>query len=192
MKGYVYITGQGADPGLRDNLNDPIFSRVPTLGACMPNIRRFVERGDWIFVVSGKTPQVQQYVVGGLRVAEKIDALAAYRRFPQNRLAVGEDGSKSGNIICNENGEQDPLDDHSQDTFERRLENYIVGDQSVVLTTEQQVQRGREQTLGKLSEILQRPRRNRVIDVMGRMSKLSEPQVRDMLDWLEGIRADAR
>lgn len=189
MKGYIYITGQGADPALRNNLNDPIFARIPTLGACMPNIRRVVGRGDWIFVVSGKTPHVQQYVVGGLRVSEKINALAALDRFPDNKLSRDGDGKIWGNIICDENGNQDALDHHPKDTFEQRLENYIVGDRSVVLSTADEVELGRLQTLEKLSEILGKPRRNRVIDVMGRMSKFSEPQVLDMLDWLEGIKS---
>jgi hypothetical protein len=92
MKGYIYITGNGADPALRDNLNDPLFSKIPTLGACMPNIRRLVTRGDFIFVVSGRTPAVQQYVVGGFRVEERISALAAYDRFPENRLSLDHDG----------------------------------------------------------------------------------------------------
>lgn len=192
MKGYIYITGAGADPALRNNLNDPIFSKVPTLGACMPNIRRFVTKGDWIFVVSGKSAQVQQYVVGGLRVSEKISALAALDRYPENALSKDKDGKVWGNIICDEDGHPSALDHHPRDTFEARLENYIVGDSSVVLASPNEVERGRTETLGKLADILGKPRRNRVIDVMGRMSKLSAPQVQDMLNWLEGIRADRR
>lgn len=35
MKGYVYITGTGADPAGLDNISDPLFGEMPTLGACM-------------------------------------------------------------------------------------------------------------------------------------------------------------
>ena len=186
MKGYIYISGGGADPEVHDNLNDPLFSKVPTLGACMPNIRRLVEEGDYVFVVSGKTVGVQQYVVGGFKVAEKISALAAYERFPENRLYVDDNGIKRGNIIVLPDGSQHPDDDHDSATFQNRIENYLVGVDPVALETPQEVERGRRQTLEKLSSILGRPRGNRVIDVMGRWAKLSEPQVKELLAWLHG------
>lgn len=191
MKGYIYITGTGTDPAIRNNLNDPILYRKPTLGACMPNIRRLVTKGDYIFVVSGKVPGAQQYVVGGMRVAEKIDALTAYRRFPEYRLAVDADGHLQGNIAVDGAGAKHPLDHHSLDGFERRIQNYIVGADPVVLHTPQEVASGRAQTLDRLSTILQRPKANRVIDVMSRWAKMDEGQVKQMLDWLNGVKGAA-
>lgn len=190
MKGYVYITGDGADPNAGKRLGDPLFTRTPTLGACMPNIRRVVRPGDWIFVVSSKIPAVQQYVVGGLQVKDRIDALAAYRRFPENRLRRETDGTISGNVIVTADGSQHPLDHHSPDTFENRIKNFIVGSEAVSLQTDREVALGRDQTLPKLSELLGK-RGNRVIDVMSRWSKLDEQQVKSMLDWLQGIKATA-
>jgi hypothetical protein len=190
VKGYVYITGDGADPNAGNPLGDPLFSRTPTLGACMPNIRRFVETGDWIFVVSSKIPAFQQYVVGGLRVKERIDALAAYRRFPENRLRKEADGTVSGNVIVTAAGKQHPLDHHSPDTFENRIKNFIVGSEAVALETDREVMIGRDQTLPKLSSLLGK-RGNRIIDVMGRLSKLDEQQVKTMIDWLQGIKVTA-
>jgi hypothetical protein len=191
MKGYVYISGTGTDPGARKNMNDPIlFSKTPTLGACMPNIRRVVLPGDFIFVVSGKVPAIQQYVVGGMQVVERIDALAAYERFPENRLQTGPTGLLEGNIIVDADGNQHPLDRHNPETFEARIQNFIVGTNPVALETEREVAKGREQTLPKLSELLGK-RGNRVIDVMSRLAKLNENQVQDMLSWLQGIKASA-
>ena len=190
MKGYIYITGTGADPAARQNLNDPLFMRIPTLGGCMPNIRRLVERGDFIFVVSGKVPGIQQYVVGGLRVAEKITALAAYERFPENRLSLDPNGQLQGNVIVNELGHKHPLDGHKASTFADRVKNFIVGDQSISLKTPREVELGREQSLPKISEILNR-RGNRLIDVVSRWSKLDERQVGQVVDWLKGIKAEA-
>jgi hypothetical protein len=190
MKGYVYITSSGTDPALRGNLNDPLFTKVPTLGACMPNVRRFVTKGDWIFVISGKVAGVEQYVVGGLQVAEKIDALAAYNRFPDNRLTMGPGGLVMGNVIVRPDGTQHPLDSHQAKTFQNRVKNFVVGSHAIALSTPQEVELGRQQTLGKIGDILGRQRgANRVIDAMGRMSKLDEPQVTRMLDWLSGIKA---
>ena len=92
MKGYIYSMFAGADPGKGWVLTDPIFQPKPTLGACVTNIRRLVVPGDYIFVVSGRIPDVRQYVVGGFRVEQKIDALAAYKQFPENRLRESERG----------------------------------------------------------------------------------------------------
>lgn len=189
MKGYIYITGQGVDPGLRGSMNDPLFRRTPTLGACMPNIRRLVQKGDYIFVVSGKTPGVQQYVVGGFEVDKKIGALAAYEQFPENRLHLDDDGVLQGNIIVHSDGRQHPLDRHDPLTFEKRIENYIIGRKPISLETPAEIELGRRQTLEKLSSILQRPRGNRVIDVMARWAKMNDVQVKEMLDWLSGIKA---
>lgn len=191
VKGYIYITGQGADPAARQNLNDPLlFTKTPTLGACMPNIRRVVQLGDYIFAVSGKVSAIQQYVIGGMRVAEKIDALAAYRRFPDNRLHHNADGRVWGNVIVTPHGKQHPLDHHQAETFEQRVKNFIVGAEPVVLESEREVELGRSQSLEKLSSVLGK-RGNRVIDVMSRWAKLDEDQVKNLLAWLRGIKTTA-
>lgn len=189
MKGYIYISGTGTDPGARKNMNDPIlFSKTPTLGACMPNIRRLVLPGDFIFVVSGMVPAVQQYVVGGMEVAERIDALAAYKRFPENHLRIGDSGLLEGNVIIDARGNQHSLDNHESNTFEERIKNFIVGTNPIALETDREVSAGREQTLPKLSELLGK-RGNRVVDVMSRWAKLDQAQVQDMVSWLQGIKS---
>jgi hypothetical protein len=189
MSGYIYITGHGADPALDEHINDPLFTDVPTLGACMPNIRRAVSLGDWIFVISGKRPIVQQYIVGGLRVAEKIDALAALERFPQNRLRILNNGKLAGNIIVDEKGNRSPLDTHRSDTFEKRIKNYIVGSESVSITEKKEVERSRDETLPLLSELAGKPGANRVIDAIGRLRKLDDMQTEKLLGWLKGIKS---
>ena len=156
----------------------------------MPNIRRVVELGDYIFVVSGKVSTVQQYVIGGMRVSQKIDALAAYRLFPENRLHRNAEGQVWGNVVVNSRGRQHPLDHHPAATFEERVKNFIVGADPVVLQNEREVALGRSQSLDKLSNILGKSG-NRVIDVMSRWSKLSEHQVQELLAWLQGIKTAA-
>lgn len=190
MKGYVYITGTGADPAALKNLNDPLFTRVPTLSACMPNIRRLVELGDYIFVISGKVPGIQQYVIGGMRVSEKISMLAAYKRFPENRLHLDQDGKIQGNIPIDSHGNQHPLDTHDPATFANRVKNFIVGDSAVALRSQKEVELGRNESLAKMSQVLDR-RGNRMIDVVSRWAKLDEKQVAETLDWLKGIKATA-
>lgn len=189
MKGYIYITGQGADPHMANDLKDPILSRTPTLGACMPNIRRFVTRGDWVFVVSGKRSMVQQYVVGGFKVDEKITALAALERFPDNRLHIDDNGRLRGNIIVQPDGTVDPLDTHDPESFVRRTQNYIIGTEPIVMESDREVERSRVETLRKLSEIVERAPGNRVVDVIGRGAKrLEERQVNNLVDWLQNIK----
>lgn len=190
MKGYIYITGTGADPGLHDNLDDPLFGDPPTLGACMTNLRQFVDPGDYLFVVSGRSRDVQQYIVGGMRVAEKIDALAAYGRFPENRLRVDNRGIVRGNIIIDAHGHQHELDHHKPESFERRIRNYIVGDEAAALRTQAEIELGRQRSLQKLSEMFERPG-NRAIDIMGRHRKLDEDQVHGLMDWIRGVKVAA-
>lgn len=188
MKGYIYITGSGVDPAMLHNFTDPTFGDPPTLGPCMPNIRRTVIRGDWIFVVSGRVRGVGQYLIGGLRVEEKIHALVAYRRLPENRLTLGEDGSVTGNIIVQEDGTHHPLDWHSSERFEARANNFIIGDAAITLSTPEEVELGRRETLPVLANVLHRRNATRVIDVMGRMSRLDEAQVAKILIWLRELK----
>lgn len=190
MKGYVYITGTGADPAALDNISDPMFGEVPSLGACMSNLREFVDIGDYLFVVSGKASDLAQYVFGGMRVSEKIDHLAAYGRFPQNRLRMREDGVVVGNIIVDENGNKHPLDHHSDRGFDRRVRNFIVGADPLAIQTPREVELARQQTLNKLADIVGK-KGNRPIDILGRQRKLNESQVNEMIQWLRGIKQDA-
>jgi hypothetical protein len=139
-KGYVYIGRSGYDPDKGKSINDPYLGDVPTLGACMPNIRSRVVPGDHILFVSGKVHSAQQFVIGGFDVAEKIPATEAYARFPKLRLRFGE---KIGNIIVDQHGRQSPLDDH--DDFEQRIHNYIIGRDPIVLVQPDEVAHGRLQ-----------------------------------------------
>ena len=175
---------EGADPGYGWIMNDPIFSDVPTLGACVPNIRRAVEVGDYIFVVSGRVRNEKQFVVGGFQVDEKISALAAYRRFPENRLSQDKSGQIHGNVIVTAKGAHHPLDEH--DNFKARIENYIVGRDPVVLATPLQQKAGRDTTLDFLSDLFDREGR-RVFDVIGRHRKMSGEQAKRTVDWLKEL-----
>jgi hypothetical protein len=184
MNGYIYTMAAGADPGHGWIMNDPIFGDVPTLGACVPNIRRVVEEGDYIFVVSGRVRNERQFVVGCLAVDEKISALAAHRRFPENRVHLGDSGQVLGNVIVNGRGEHHPLDDH--DNFSQRVQNYIVGRDPVVLTTPAQQRAGRLSTVDFLSHLFGK-RGTRVFDIIGRHRKMSEEQVKESIDWLRDL-----
>ena len=185
MKRYIYPMYVGADPGKGWIMIDPIFGGVPTLGACMPNIRRAVEVGDYIFCISGRVAGVQPYVVGGFKVAEKINALAAHGRFPEYRLSKKENDQILGNIIVTAKGDQHTLDDHSD--FARRVENYIVGDDPVCLESNEAIERAREETLGFLSDLFAKEG-NRVFDIVNRWRRLDEAQVHRLREWLFELR----
>lgn len=186
-EGRIYTMYQNADPGMGWQMDDPIFTKKgATLGACVPNIRRAVKLGDYMFVISGKYAGVQQYVIGAFRVDEKINALAAYKRFPENRKIKRGDGTIGGNVIIDSKGNQHKLDNHTN--YERRLENYLIGKNPVLLDKPSEIERSRQETLPFLSDLFGKSG-NRVFDIIGRQRKLNEEQVNKMLKWLEDIKS---
>ena len=172
MIGKIFITRSGYDPQLGKHVKDPYLGPCPTLGACRPDIRRQLEKGDHIFFISGKIPEVNQFVMAGFEVDSKIPAVEAYRLFPEQRLREGEDGQLTGNIIVTPDGRQHELDDHS--SFERRIDNYVIGTNLISLVTPAEMSEGRKQTLDVLRDILHKKGRS-PIEVVGRWgTKLTE------------------
>ena len=187
MKGYIYTMYQGADPGRGWIMNDPdIYSATPSLGACVPNVRRNVEVGDYIFVVSGRSSGVRQFVVGGFKVAEKIDALAAFERFPEKRIALHDSGQIVGNVIVDKDGQQNPLDYHGN--FERRVENYIVGRDPLAFQSDGEIESSRQGSLPALRNIFDREAAESIFQVIGRWRKMDEAQIEQLLDWIKKIK----
>jgi hypothetical protein len=185
MIGEIFITRSGYDPELGKLVKDPYLGDVPSLGICRPDIRKRVVPGDYIFVVSGRVPGAQQYVIGGFEVEDKIHAMAAFRRFPEQRLKQLGGGQIGGNIIVNARGRQHRLDEHPG--FERRIDNYVIGKNPIALTTPAEIARGRAETLDVLREIM-RKHGQAPINVIGRGSKLTEEQVLQLRDWLYSIK----
>jgi hypothetical protein len=186
MIGHIFITSTGYDPDKGKHVKDPYLGTVPSLGACRPDIRRRAVPGDYIFLISGKVPGVLQYVVGGFEVDQKIDAMTAFRRFPEQRLRLRHDGELAGNVIVNGRGRQHRLDSHSG--FERRIENYIVGKNPVALITPEEIARGRQQTLDVLRAVLRKPGAT-PIAVVGRWgSRLAEDQALELRHWLDSLK----
>ncbi len=188
-KGYIYITSSGYDPEVGKSLKDPYLGPVPTLGGCMPNIRRQVVPGDHIFVISGRVPRVQQLIMGGFEVAEKLATMMmAYERFQDLRLHRADDGEVQGNIIVNSRGRQHSLDTHDPSTFKNRIKDYVVGRDAVALTQPHEIARGRAETMSVLQEVL-RKRGSTPIQVVGRWAKLDEQQALSIRDWLFTVKA---
>jgi len=188
MFGYAFITSNGYDPGKGKLVKDPYLGDTPSLGACMPHVRRQVQPGDHIFVVSGKVPDVKQYVIGGFEVAEKIHATDAYKRFPEQRLHLTEEGQLAGNVIIDARGQRHALDRHPVTHFENRLENYIVGRNPIVLATPEEIARAREETIYMLRFILGKSGKF-PINVIGRCSKLDAFQVLELRNWLLSLKS---
>jgi hypothetical protein len=185
MIGEIFITRTGYDPEKGKLVKDPYLGDIPSLGICRPDIRKRVVPGDYIFVVSGKYPGVQQYVIGAFEVDHKIDAMTAFRRFPEQRLYRLDNGQVGGNIIVNSRGKQHRLDEH--ESFERRIDNYVIGRNPVALVAPQEIARSRAETLNVLREIMRKPGQS-AINVIGRGSKLTEDQVLQLRDWLYSIK----
>jgi hypothetical protein len=187
-KGYIYITSRGYDPEKGKPIKDPYLGDTPTLGACMTNLGRRVVPGDHIFLISGRVPEAQQFVVGGFEVAEKIDAMAAYERFPRLLLHPDKSGAVEGNIIVDSGGRHHDLDTH--DAFERRVEDHVVGRDPIVLTDPREMARGRREALDVLRELFRKDGAT-PIDVIGRCSRLDEGQIVRLRNWLIDIKSGA-
>jgi len=186
MKGYIYTMFAGADPGTGWRMTDPIYGKTPTLGACVPHVRRAVAPGDMIFTLSGRVSGVQQYIVGGFEVAEKIDALAALARFPEYKQRKLDDGELAGNIIVNSDGSRSKVDYHSN--FSKRLDNYIVGRKPIVLDKPSEIAQARSETLDVLGKVFDKSA-TRVFDITARWRKVDDKQIGLLVSWLNGIKS---
>ncbi len=190
MVGKIFITRSGYDPQLGKHVKDPYLGPCPTLGACRPDIREQLKIGDHIFVISGKLKDVNQFMMGGFEIAEKISARDAYDRFPELRLRRLDDGQLTGNIIVDAAGRQHELDDH--ESFARRIRNYVVGKNLLSLSTEPEIAQGRKHTLDTLRDILQRNGKS-PFDIVGRFGSLmTEKQVFEFRDWLVSLKRIAQ
>jgi hypothetical protein len=186
MVGKIFITRSGYDPQLGKHVKDPFLGSKPSLGACRPDIRKQLAEGDHIFTISGRVPDANQYIMGGFEIASKIDAQEAFYLYPEQRLRTLDDGQLTGNVIVNSRGQQHELDDHR--TFESRISNYIVGRNPLVLVTDEEIARGRKETLEALQDILHKSG-NSPFKVVGRFgSSLDEEQVLQMRRWLASIK----
>ncbi len=189
MIGKIFITRSGYDPQMGRHIKDPYLGPCPTLGACRPDIRLQLQKGDHIFVISGKIPDVNQFVMGGFEIESKIPAIEAYRLFPQLRLHKLNDGQLTGNIIVTADGRQHELDDHN--SFDQRIKNYVIGANLLALTTPDEIAEGRKQTLDALQDILHKKGKS-PFEVVGRFgTKLTENQVMLLREWLEAVKRAA-
>jgi hypothetical protein len=187
MIGKIFITSSGYDPEFGRHVHDPYLGPRPTLGACRPDIRRQLKEGDHIFVISGKVQHVSQYVMAGFEIDSKVGAMDAYQMFPELRLRKRNDGQLTGNIIVDASGHQHKLDDH--DAFDRRIENYIIGKNPLILSTLEEIAEGRRQTMEALCDILQ-ARGDTPFEVVGRWGKkLTERQILQLREWLASLKA---
>jgi hypothetical protein len=188
MIGKIFITSSGYDPQLGKHVKDPYLGPNPSLGACRPDLRRQVKEGDHLFVISGKLPNVRQFVMGGFAVAQKIDATQAYKQFPEQHLRLRDDGQLTGNIIVDGDGAQHALDTHDPAKIARRIPNYVVGTDCIALTDPMEVALGREQTLDVLRDIFKK-NGGSPFEIVGHYgSSLTEEQVIRLREWLSSLK----
>jgi hypothetical protein len=187
--GKIFITRSGYDPEYGKHVKDPYLGPDPSIGACRPDVRKQLVKGDHIFVISGKVEAVPQLVLGGFEIDAKIPALEAYKRFPEQRLHRLNDGQLAGNVIVNSRGRQHRLDNHNH--FKQRIVNYVIGKNCLALVKPAEMALGRAQTLDVLRDILKK-RGARPVDIVGRWGcRLTEDQVLQLRDWLRSVKARA-
>ena len=190
MAGRIYITRHGYDPQKGGYIKDPYLDGRPTMGACRPDLRRSLRVGDTVFAVSGGIPGFKQFILGCFDIQEKITMQEAYKRFPEQRLHLRDDGQKAGNVICDAKGHQHPLDDHKN--FENRLQNYIIGGNEILLQTDEEIEVGRRETMDILRDVFHKAG-SRPFDILGRSArKLDIKQVDELKDWLASIKQGGR
>ena len=192
MVGKIFITSSGYDPECGQHVKDPYLEGEPSLGACRSDLREAVSPGDYIFTITGKVqkfPPINQYVMCGFEVDEKITALEAYYRFPEQRLKIGDDGQLDGNVIVDQLGKQYPLDNHhGGKKFERRIKNFVVGKNLTMPESSGEIIRAREQTMKILNQILGKIGKQ-PFDLIGRSAKnLDDKQVLMLIEWLFSIK----
>jgi hypothetical protein len=185
--GKIFVTGSRCDPVAGKHVKDPFLGKNPSLGGCRPDIREQVQKGDHIFVVSGKVRGFQQVLLGGFEVAEKISAREAYERFPEQHLRLLPDGQVTGNVIVDGSGEQHELDHHKTETFAQRIENYLVGTNPIALLTVEEITEGREWTLDILRDVFDL-RGDSIRELMGRHRNLTDKQVQKLRDHLNEVK----
>lgn len=188
MIGKIFVTSSGYDPEKGKQIKDPYLGPTPSLGACRPDIRERLEKGDHIFVVSGKVRNFDQVVLGGFQIAEKISAIDAYHRFPEQRLILLPNGQVSGNVIVDASGNQHELDHHNQ--FARRIKNYVVGESPIALVTPAEISEGRLMTLEILREVFDR-KGDSIREIMGRCRNLTEKQILKLRSLLNAVKKAA-
>lgn len=189
MIGKIFVTASGCDPVKGKHIKDPYLGPQPSLGACRPDIRKRVQKGDHIFVVSGKVQGFSQVVLGGFEVAEKISAIEAYERFPEQRLRLLPNGEVTGNVIVSAEGTQHDLDHHNK--FDQRIENYLIGTNPIALLTLEEIEEGRLQTLEILQEVFG-TKGNSIREIMGRNRNMTEIQVDRLRKLLDEVKDSAR
>jgi hypothetical protein len=188
---YIYIESSGYDPEAGKKAHDPYLGKIPTLGACMPNIRSQITPGNHIFFISGKIANHQQYIIGGFQVEEKIHATEAYNRFPQHRLLQTTNKEIIGNIIIDAQGNQHRLDKHTPKTFQNRIQNYIVGCNPITLTSPNEIAIARKETLYVLQNLFKKSGTT-PFDIVARWRKLDRIQTKELLNWLSLTKNEIR
>lgn len=188
MIGKIFITRSGYDPKRGKHVKDPYLEGEPKFGACRPDIRKKLEVDDFIFPISGKVKGINQYVMAAFQVARKMHAREAYNAFPEQRLRRLPDGQITGNVVIDARGAKSRLDTHKRETFRDRLPNYIVGKSLIVLSSDEEVERGRRETLEVLQEIVKK-KGNSPKDVVGRFgTTLDEKQAIQLRDWMQKLK----
>jgi hypothetical protein len=125
-----------------------------------------------------------------LRSKPKYPPFEAYRLLPDLRLRRLEDGQLTGNIIVTADGRQHEFDNHS--SFDRRIQNYVLGTNPISLVTPAEITEGRKQTLDALRDILQKKGKS-PFEVVGRFgTTLTDQQVLGLREWLEAIKRAAK
>ena len=134
MYGYVYIarafknlkqSGCVAEGELD---NDPhIWKKPYTWGICRPDMRKVVQKGDYVFFVLGKESNLHQMIFAYILVDEIITHEEAFHRRSLRRKRMTGKKNTEGNIIVNADGSYNKNDKGRHfSKFEKIKNEYVI------------------------------------------------------------------
>jgi len=188
MSGRLYIAKvvKNLDPNLGPVDTDPHFwNDPPTWGICRADIRRNVEKQDYVFFTSSASgSNFPQMIFGYMKIKKVIDHHKAFIEFPQKRMRVG--AKINGNVLVDCSGNYHPGDlGAHEDRFPEFVKHYAVGfkGQSRMLSLDE-IRAKAPQFVPTLQKIFgtTKSKAHRIIGQGGR--KMTYQQTQDLLTWL--------
>lgn len=194
MANWIYIAGvfnhlDNSQGQVLDN--DPhIWTEPFTWGICRPDLRKFVERDNYVFFVLPKSSPHPQMIFAYIKIEEVISHVDAFKEPKLKSKRMRNGANPNGNILVHGNGCYNLVDGNAhRDRFHQIKKQYAIGyvDQSKRVSIIN-IRRRSNYFLNFLNNLFHyhgNQRRNSVASIISRKGrKLSDDQVKKIIRWL--------